>query len=92
MKKVLLVTWYANYNYGTALQAYALKTVVENPSITGLIQAPKSWEYTCYFLPHTPERRKRKNRLIRLFMPRSYMIKINYAIDRKIYTKKKKFI
>lgn len=89
MKKVLLVTWYANYNYGTALQAYALKTVVENPSITGLIQAPKSWEYTCYFLPHTPERRKRKNRLIRLFMPRSYMIKINYAIDRKIYTKKR---
>mgnify|MGYP005790707793 FL=1 len=89
MKKVLLVTWYANYNYGTALQAYALKTIVENPSITGLIKTPESWEYTCYFLPHTPERRKRKNRLIRFFMPRSYMIKINYAIDRKIYTKKR---
>lgn len=89
MKKVLLVTWYANYNYGTALQAYALKTVVENPSITGLIKTPKSWEYTCYFLPHIPERRKRKNRLIRLFIPRTYTIKINYAIDRKIYAKKR---
>lgn len=34
MKKVLLATWYENHNYGTALQAYALKSIIENPKIT----------------------------------------------------------
>ena len=35
-RKVLLLTWYGNNNYGTSLQAYSLKTIIENPEITNL--------------------------------------------------------
>lgn len=58
--RALLVTWYSNYNYGTVLQAYALKSVIEDPSITGLIEKPYSWNYRCDLLPHMPCPRKKK--------------------------------
>ena len=36
MKKALLITWYNGTNYGTLLQAYCLKKILENPEITEL--------------------------------------------------------
>lgn len=89
MKKILLVTWYANYNYGTALQAYALKSVIEDPSITGLMEKPQDWHYKCDLLPHTPCRRKQNGMWKKLFVPTTYLSKLGYLCDKKVYNSKK---
>lgn len=89
--RALLVTWYSNYNYGTVLQAYALKSVIEDPSITGLIEKSYSWNYRCELLPHMPCPRKKRNRWKKLFVPGTYISKLNQLRDKKIYNDNKNF-
>lgn len=90
MKKILLVTWYENKNYGTALQAYALKSVIENPKITGLNLNEPIPKCTCDILPHKPERQRRKNNIFsKLLSLHSYVMKIQQIRDKRIYKKKK---
>lgn len=89
MKKILIVTWYDNNNYGTVLQAYSLKTVIEDPCITGLTENLKSWQYKCELLPHKPERMRKGSKWSKLFCPKAYKIKLGYARDRLIYRLKR---
>ncbi|WP_162613183.1 polysaccharide pyruvyl transferase family protein [Lachnoclostridium sp. An169] len=89
MKKILLVTWYENNNYGTALQAYALKSIIEKPMITGLDLNVAMQECICDILPHKPEKQRKNNRFIKLFFPHSYLLKLQQIQDKKIYKKKK---
>lgn len=88
--RALLVTWYSNYNYGTVLQAYALKSVIEDPSITGLIEKPYSWNYRwiCCRICLAPEKR---NRWKKLLVPGTYISKLNRLRDKKIYNDNKVF-
>lgn len=55
MKKILLVTWYENNNYGTALQAYALKSIIEKTMLTRLNLNIVQQECLCDILPHKPD-------------------------------------
>lgn len=89
MKKILLVTWYENNNYGTALQAYALKSIIEKPMITGLHLNIAMQECTCDILPHKPEKQRKNNRFRKLFSPHSYLLKLQQIQDKKIYKKKR---
>lgn len=92
MKKILLVTWYENNNYGTALQAYALKSIIEKPMITGLDLNVAIQECICDILPHKPGKQtKKKNRFSKLFSLHSYLLKLQQIQDKKIYKKKKIF-
>lgn len=89
MKKILLVTWYDNNNYGTVLQAYSLKTVIENPCVTGLIQNLNFRQYKCELLPHEPERRTKGSKWSKVFSLKAYRIKLGYIRDRIIYRTKR---
>ena len=89
MKKILLVTWYENNNYGTALQAYALKSVIEKPIITGLDLSVTMQECICDILPHKPKKQRKNNRFSKLFSPHSYLLKLQQIQDKKTYKKKK---
>lgn len=89
-KRVLLATWYQNHNYGTALQAYALKKVIEQPQVTGIyMDAYKDIEIECDLLPHTPVREKKKtNRWKKIFSTSFYQMKVQQYKDKKIYERK----
>lgn len=90
MKKVLLLTWYDNQNYGTALQAWALKSVIESPDITGLNKINIE-ETACVILPHSPERDiDIKKKLKKVFSLKSYSMKIEQLRDKIEREKKKK--
>lgn len=79
--KILLVTWYRNYNYGTALQAYSLTRVLE-----GLRGAAVE----CRLLPHTPVREKKTaERLKKLVRPSFYRMKLQQWRDRREYRREK---
>ena len=86
MKKLLLLTWYDNNNYGTSLQAFALKTILEEPSCTGLIEKSVSNEMKkCIILRHRPERQKSVwNKVRKVVSPKAYIQKIEQYKDRKI--------
>lgn len=90
-RKVLLLTWYGNNNYGTSLQAYSLKTIIENPEITNLdISKNINFNAECEILPHTPNRmKKRFHKIRKLFELKVYKEKWNQLQDKKIYNKKK---
>lgn len=83
--RVLLVTWYRNYNYGTALQAYALKSIIENPSITGFISKAEVRNCKCELLPHVPCPQRKKGKWKKLFIPKTYFSKLSGFLDKKIY-------
>lgn len=54
--KFLLVTWYDNNNYGTSLQVYSLKKILENPNLV----YPKNRNLSkneVFLLKHIPNRR-----------------------------------
>ena len=89
MKRILLVTWYENNNYGTALQAYALKSIIENPEVTELPLDRTMQRSLCEILPHRPERQRKNNRLKKLFSIHLYLSKIQQFRDKIIYKKKK---
>ena len=66
MKKALIVTWYNNYNYGTALQACSLKKVLENPKCTRLEVAQNcEFNLECSFLPHRAKKKLNLGRKIK---------------------------
>ena len=89
-KRVLLATWYKNYNYGTALQAYALKKVIEEPASTGLCD--RNWKQgtiVCEFLPHTPIREKnQKGKWKKIFSIAFFKMKLQQYKDKEHYVKK----
>ena len=89
MKKILLVTWYENNNYGTALQAYALKSIIEKTMLTRLNLNIVQQECLCDILPHKPEKQRKNNRFSKLFSPHSYFLKLQQIQDKKIYKKKR---
>lgn len=89
MKRILLVTWYENNNYGTALQAYALKSIIENPAITELPLEFITQNSLCDILPHRPERQRKNNTLKKMFSLHLYSSKIQQLRDKIIYKKKK---
>ncbi len=83
MIKILLVTWYRNYNYGTALQAYSLTRVLEGLCVDGR-------EVSCQLLPHVPERETHTGqRLKKLLRPSFYGMKLQQWHDRREYEKKR---
>lgn len=92
MKKLLLLTWYENNNYGTSLQAYSLKKVIENPSCTGLTKNMDiSGGVNCTILRHSPERSVSKfAKLKKLFLLSAYLQKIEQLQDKKIRIQKAK--
>lgn len=91
MKKLLLLTWYENNNYGTSLQAYSLKKVIEDPLCTGLLKDTDKLDIvTCTFLRHKPERKTERGiKIKKIFSPRAYLQKIEQFEDRKIALKNK---
>lgn len=91
MKKALIMTWYKNYNYGTALQACSLKKVLENPKLTGLKNAENvDFELECYFLPHIPKKKLYlKRKIKKIFSVSAYKEKFRQYQDKKIYESKK---
>ena len=84
MNNVLLVTWYENNNYGTSLQAYSLKAVIEDPSVTGLVNADDSMKRKCELLPHNPCGHSRSSKLEKLFSPHAYVQKLQQLSDAMI--------
>ena len=90
MKKLLLLTWYENNNYGTSLQAYALKTVIENPLCTGLMNDTDSLDsVSCVLLRHRPERMVSKvEKIKKVFSLEAYLHKIEQYQDNKIRLQK----
>lgn len=89
MKNVLLLTWYDNQNYGTALQAWALKSIIESPEITGL-DFTCNEKANCSILPHIPQPTVQKsNKFLKLFSIKSYLMKLDQLCD-KIERKRKK--
>lgn len=90
MKKLLLLTWYENNNYGTSLQAYSLKKVIENPFCTGLVDKLDSFDnISCILLRHKPERKISKvTKIKKVFSLKAYLQKIEQIQDRKIRLKK----
>ena len=91
MKKALIVTWYKNYNYGTALQACSLKKVLENSQLTNLENSKNiNFDIQCYFLPHIPQKKLNLTRKIKkIFNINAYKEKIRQYQDKKIYLSKK---
>ncbi len=83
MKKLLLLTWYENNNYGTSLQASSLSSIICNPQITGLIS--KSTEkFECDILRHHPERQEQKSKIgkiVKVFQPKNYLMKYSQIKD-----------
>ena len=90
MKKVLLLTWYENNNYGTSLQASALRSIICDPQITGLIS--KSIEKSeCDILRHQPERQVSKSKfkkIVKIFQLKNYLMK--YSQIKDFYIKRAK--
>ena len=84
-RKVLLLTWYGNNNYGTSLQAYSLKTIIENPEITNLdISKNINFNAECEILPHTPNRmKKRFHKIRKLFELKVYKEKWHQLKNKK---------
>ena len=91
MKKALIMTWYKNYNYGTALQAYSLKKVLENPEITKLKNAKDiNFDMQCYFLPHIPKKKLYlKRKIKKIFSIYAYREKFRQYQDKRLYLLKK---
>ena len=83
MKKLLLLTWYENNNYGTSLQASSLSSIICDPQITGLIS--KSTEkFECDILRHHPERQEQKSKIgkiVKVFQPKNYLMKYSQIKD-----------
>lgn len=90
MKKVLLLTWYDNHNYGTSLQASSLCSVIREPGITGL-EYSLSEKYECDILRHQPTRKISKvKKMSKLFLPRTYLMKYGQLKDYYIRRSKRK--
>lgn len=90
MKKVLLATWYENHNYGTALQAYALKSIIENPKITEIELDFADENAVCEILPHKPKVRHNTGaKWKKALSPKLYLMKAEQLIDKRIYNSKK---
>ena len=84
MKKILLLTWYDNQNYGTSLQANSLCSIIETPSITGLNYNLNS-KWRCDVLKHRPIRQVSKiRRLLKLFSIKTYRNKIGQIKDNQV--------
>ena len=81
MDNVLLVTWYENNNYGTSLQAFSLKAVIEDPSITGLVNPGDSTRRSCELLPHRPCVHSRSSKIGKLFSLHTYAQKLQQLSD-----------
>lgn len=94
MKKVLLLTWYDNNNYGTSLQASSLRSIICDPQITGLI-SESTEKFECDILRHQPERREPKSKfrkIVKVFQPKNYLMKYSQIRDSYIKrTKQKEF-
>lgn len=93
MKKALIVTWYNNYNYGTALQACSLKKVLENPKCTGL-ESAKDCEFNleCSFLPHRAKKKLNLGRKIKkIFKLSAYKEKKTQYEDMNLMEEKREF-
>lgn len=84
MKKILLLTWYDNQNYGTSLQANSLCSIIETPSITGL-NYNLNTKWRCDVLKHRPIRQVSKiRRLLKLFSIKTYRNKIGQIKDNQV--------
>lgn len=93
MKKALIVTWYNNYNYGTALQACSLKKVLENPKCTRL-EAAQNCEFNleCSFLPHRAKKKLNLARKIKkIFKLSAYKEKRRQYEDMNLMEEKREF-
>lgn len=89
VKKVLLATWYENHNYGTALQAYSLKSIIQNPSIANL-GTTGGMMRVCDLLPHRPIRRKMAGRKFsKVLSPHAYLEKMQQWNDKRILRREK---
>lgn len=88
MKQVLLATWYENHNYGTALQAFSLKEVIENPAASGIALDSPHQSCSCRLLPHKPVRQK-KSRLSKLLSIKTYFNKMGQLRDKIIFMHKR---
>lgn len=89
MNRILLATWYENHNYGTALQAYSLKSIIQNPSITNL-GATDGVMRICDVLPHRPIRRKMVGRKFsKMLSPHAYLEKMQQWNDKRILRREK---
>ena len=78
MKKILLLTWSQNQNYGTALQAYACKSVLEDPFLSG------ECKNQCDILLHSSTKRFRLiTKIFHAFSPHSYVNKIHQYKNKK---------
>ena len=86
MKKILLLTWYKNYNYGTALQAYSLQKVIKDSKITGINTNDQYLADECYLLPYMPKRKTSMiHKMKKALMFSTYVKKWEQRRDRKIY-------
>ncbi len=93
MKKALIVTWYNNYNYGTALQACSLKKVLENPKCTRLEVAQNcEFNLECSFLPHRAKKKLNLGRKIKkIFKLSAYKEKRRQYEDMNLMEEKREF-
>lgn len=92
MKKVLLLTWYDNNNYGTSLQASSLRSIICDPQITGLVSKTTE-NFECDILRHQPERQDQKSKLgkiVKVFQPKNYLMKYSQIKDFCIKSAKQK--
>ena len=89
MKKVLLLTWYDNQNYGTSLQASSLSSIIKSPEITGLnYELTDAWD--CELLRHRPVRSVSKSRkLLKIFSLKTYKNKWGQLRDKRIIQNKR---
>ena len=90
MKKVLLLTWYDNNNYGTSLQASSLYSIIRDPEIAGLV-GKSDEKFECDILRHQPIRKESKGKkIIKIFQLRTYLMKYSQIKDRYIKCSKRK--
>lgn len=81
MKRVLLLTWYDNNNYGTSLQASSLYSIIRNPKIAGLTYKLDE-KLECDILRHQPTRKESKvKKILKIFKPKTYLMKYSQIKD-----------
>ncbi len=77
MKKILLITWFNNNNFGTLLQATAMQDILNNLQI-------ENEEFKCDILNYQPLPRKSIKGLSYYFNPKNYYLKLQQVFF-KIY-------
>ena len=80
MKKILLMTWFNNNNFGTLLQATAMQNILKS-------MGTDEEGYECNILNYIPSTKKAKKSIKYYFNPKKYYLK-TIQIYSKFYAKK----